>query len=406
MYLSLKQMVVGLAVCLAVSNFFMLQRKQKMKFRHHIIDTTLPVSPEGFGDYGLTALVDIDKDGKLDFVTGGRNMKPATLYWYRFVSPDKWDRHVVGWDYLSDVGIAAHDIDGDGWLDLVCSGVWYRNTGNPKTEPFERLIFDEKVGGAHDIVMADIDGDGKKDVVVMGDEKTELNGIFWYKIPDNPREKWIARRVGDAIHGAFAPAGIGDINGDGYADIVCADTWFENKAGGAEWVAHKTIPMGRKGPFGYCVRTVVTDMDNDGKNDVVMLDADIEDCKGVVLYNVDGGLKWDIIQLPQSFQYGSLHSLGVADFNGDGLPDIVSNEQEELLPEGRENPRWVVWQNQGNRRFKEEILLDKKAGGHELQIGDVDGDGDIDIVSKPWGAKPWNISKGKIHVDFLENKLK
>jgi hypothetical protein len=47
--------------------------------------------------------------------------------------------------------------------------------------------------------------------------------------------------------------------------------------------------------------------------------------------------------------------------------------------------------------------MDKKLGGHELQVGDVNGDGDIDIVSKPWGCQPWNGAGGKIHVDFLEN---
>jgi hypothetical protein len=41
-----------------------------------------------------------------------------------------------------------------------------------------------------------------------------------------------------------------------------------------------------------------------------------------------------------------------------------------------------------------------------LQAGDVDADGDIDIVSKPWGCLPWKGLGGKIHVDFLENLLR
>jgi hypothetical protein len=95
--------------------------------------------------------------------------------------------------------------------------------------------------------------------------------------------------------------------------------------------------------------------------------------------------------------------LGVADFNGDGRLDIVSNEQEELLPAGRENPRWILWLNLGAGKFEEHIILDERLGGHELQVGDVDHDGDIDIVSKPWGPFPWNKVGGKMHIDFLEN---
>ena len=84
----------------------------------------------------------------------------------------------------------------------------------------------------------------------------------------------------------------------------------------------------------------------------------------------------------------------------------VDNEQEELLPPGRQNPRWIIWENLGGNRFVERIVLDAKLGGHELQVGDVDGDGDIDICSKPWGPCSWNGNGGKMHVDLLENLLK
>ncbi|MFO1499257.1 MAG: FG-GAP-like repeat-containing protein [Verrucomicrobiota bacterium] len=98
--------------------------------------------------------------------------------------------------------------------------------------------------------------------------------------------------------------------------------------------------------------------------------------------------------------------MAVSDFNLVGRPDILGVEQEELLPDGRENPRWVIWQNLGANRFQERIILDQKLGGHEVQVGDVDGDGDVDICSKAWGPKPWNGNAGKMHVDFLENRLR
>ena len=378
------------------------------QFRHHFISRDLPVTDRRVGDYGLTALVDVDGDGDLDFVLGGRPFKPSQLYWFEFQAPARWTQHVVGTNYLSDVGLAALDVDRNGWIDFVCSGVWYRNTGKPREQPFERILFDDNAAGAHDIVIADMDRDGKPDAVMMGDERTRLNALCWYSIPNDVRQPWTRHPIGPPVHGAITPNGVADLDGDGDMDVVRADTWFENADGkGDRWAAHQNIPMGRKGPFGVCVRSAVADLDGDGKLEIVIADADITDSQVVVLKNGDGkGGRWDKISVPQSFTYGSLHALAVADMNGDGKPDLISNEQEELLPAGRENPRWIVWENLGGLKFREHVILDAKLGGHELQVGDVDRDGDIDICSKPWGPRAWNGHGGKMHVDFLENLQK
>jgi hypothetical protein len=377
------------------------------EFRHHFITTDLP-NRNGQGDYGLTALADLDGDGDLDFICGGRTPGPQRLYWFEFRGPDDWVRHDVGVGYQSDVGLAVLDVDRDGRPDIICSGVWFRNPGNPREKAFERIPFADKAGGAHDILIADMDGDGQADVVMMGDERTELNELCWFKIPANPRQPWERHSIGAGIHGAITPGGAADIDGDGDLDIARGDTWFENKDGkGLVWTPHRNLPMGRRGPYGVCVRSMFADIDGDGRAELIVTDADISGSKVAVLWNRDGkGANWRKEELPQSFVYGSLHSLAVADLNGDGRPEIIVNEQEELLPSGRSNPRWIVWENGGKGRFVERIVLDKRLGGHELQVGDVDGDGDIDIVSKPWSAAPLNGVGGKMHVDFLENRLK
>jgi hypothetical protein len=379
----------------------------EFRFQYYCMDRELPVNAQGYGDYGMTALVDLDRDGDLDFVLGGRAVPPPRLYWYEYRGPDRWIRHDVGTDYLSDVALAPFDVDGDGWIDLVCSGVWYRNPGTPRDRPFERIVFDPEAAGAHDVLIADLNKDGRPDVVLMGDERTKLNALCWYAIAPDPRQPWTRHAIGSPVHGAILPKGIADLDQDGDLDVVRADTWFENADGqGTRWTAHRNIPMGRKGPFGVCVRTAIVDLDGDGQQEIVMADADIEDSKIVVLRNVErNGTRWTKTELPQSFRYGSLHSLAVADFNNDGRPDIVSNEQEELLPDGRQNPRWVLWENLGRNEFKEHIILDARLGGHELQVGDVNGDGDVDICSKAWGPRPWNGQGGRMHVDFLENLL-
>jgi FG-GAP-like repeat len=247
------------------------------RFQHHFIDQTLPLTDRLVGDYGLTALADIDHSGHLAFVVGGRSPRPERLYWYEYQSADKWVRHDVGNGYQSDVGLAAIDVDGDGWIDLVCSGVWFRNPGNPRAAnaKWERFEFATKAGGAHDIVAADIDGDGRLDIVMMSDATKPLNALCWFKInAADPQQAWERHDIGPGIHGGITPAGVADINGDGRVDVVRGDTWFENQGGkGTQWIAHKNIPMGRRGPFGVCVRTAIADIDGNGKKAIVMCDA-------------------------------------------------------------------------------------------------------------------------------------
>ena len=281
----------------------------ELKFQRHSIDETLPQNDTLKGDYGLTALVDIDRDGDLDFVCGGRQPKPERLYWFEFQSAGRWVRHEIGTSYQSDVGLAALDVDGDGWIDLVCSGVWFRNPGNPREGKWERIEFAPNAGGAHDILAADIDGDGRKDIVMMSDSRKPLNALCWFKIPADPRQRWERHHIGPGIHGAITPAGVADINGDGHLDVVRGDTWFENRDGkGTEWIPHANIPMGRKGPFGVCVRTADADVDGNGRPAIVMCDTDISESKIVILRTADKGESWTKQELPQSLPYGSTSS--------------------------------------------------------------------------------------------------
>lgn len=374
------------------------------RFQHHYVSRDLPLV-RGIGDYGQSALADLDGDGKLDFVCGRKGPgNEAVLYWFENRGPEPWVRHVVGYDTRSDVGATALDVDGDGRVDIVSSGTWYRNPGNPRERTFERHVFDPAAGGAHDILACDIDGDGRDEILMMGDPTTELNGIRWYKIPDDPFGAWEWQYVGPPIHGAFCPAGVGDLDGDGDLDIVRGDTWFENVDGqGREWRAHP-LPFGQAGEFGMAVRVVVVDLDGDGRNEIVICDCDIEGSKTAILRNPEGRPdSWVRQDLPQSFVYGSIHALAVADFRGSGRLDILVGEQEELMPGGRENPRLVMYENLGNGEFTERIVADLGIGWHELQVGDLDGDGDVDIVSKAWSPAPWNANGGKMHVDWLEN---
>jgi hypothetical protein len=67
-------------------------------------------------------------------------------------------------------------------VDQVSGQAWYRNTGKPREEEFIKYP-NGITNNCHDNMAADIDGDGKLDVVAMSDR----SALYWYKIPaDTP----------------------------------------------------------------------------------------------------------------------------------------------------------------------------------------------------------------------------
>ena len=337
-------------------------------FRHHFIAREMPGTNVGAG---ASALADLDRDGDLDFAVLNRGDK--IFYWFEQKSRSEWARHTIGEVPIAQLGCVPVDVDGDGWTDLAIGGYWFRNTGKPATDGFQRFRYDGAIRSEiHDIVAADIDRDGRLDLVAMGDQE----GCFWYTIPKDPARdsEWpkvqiTADVLNDRvdIHSGFYPAGIGDLDGDGDPDVFLADRWMENRSGGKEWTPHRVF-FGKRGPWGFSTRSVILDLDGDGDNDIIAADSDGQN--SAVAWLENNGRK------PPQFttRYlanrapgtrGSFHSLRVADFDGDGDADILVVEQEDpsILPQGAA-PRWYVFENvsrPGAIRFEERVILDSAA---------------------------------------------
>jgi len=359
------------------------------KFAYHEIDKVGNLM-------GQTSLVDVDRDGKLDWIAGCSH---GDLWWFRYEAPDRWVRHLIGHKVGTEVGGIAFDVDGDGLADQVSGSTWFRNPGKPAAQDWPRFA-NGAISNSHDNVLADVDGDGKPEVVMMQDTA----GLYWYKIPADPTKPWQSHRVGPAIHGGIGPRGVADLDGDGDADVARSTGWFENADGkGTRWVWHDNLGPRHGGRFPDTTKSWIVDLDGDGRNDLVLCDAEVTPGEGRIDWyrNEDGrGGRWT--RHPIAAGKGDLHTLFVGDFNADGVPDVFSGEG----PLGGTGPggkrRWFLWEGIRQKtkdgttvRFKEHVILEGPEC-HEGVAADVDGDGDLDICSKPWN--------GNLHV-YLRNLL-
>jgi len=379
-------------------------------FEHYTVSVDLPEYAESVR-YGTPALADFDNDGDIDFTM---SITRYDVLWFEFLGNHEWDMHKAGDVPTGQLGGGTFDVDQDGWMDIILGGYWYQNPGEPANKTFNRIQYDSTIEHEiHDLVFADIDGDNKKDLVVLGDKE----GLFWYEIPNDPLQDaiWekhtVTMEVLDDradIHGGFFPRGIGDLDGDGDADIVLPNRWYRNEGKGLEW-SRQFLPFGSGGYWGLSGRSWIIDMDKDGDNDIVMVGCDQKDSRAAWIENKGSeypGFLVHLLPLTSPGRRGSFHSLWVADFDLDDDWDIYTMDQEDhlILPEGA-GIKGYLWENIDGKgqKFAESVVLDKNMGGHDCQFADVDGDGDLDGYFKVWANLESNAYGGKPHVDYLEN---
>lgn len=336
----------------------------------------LPVPCEG-DQQTCCVVADFDDDGIDDFAIGERTKTPS-IVWYKY-NGKGWDKRVIDDTHLRpEAGGISFDIDGDGDNDLIFgndgSGTeiwWWENPAPDFSKPWTRRRI--KKDGArkhHDQTAGDFDGDGRLEFVTWNQRAGQL---LMYDIPENPRSSklWSAQVIYSwsegAEHEGFPSIPV-DVDLDGQIDIVGGGRWFKRTADGQ----FEVNVIDNEKRFTQCAAGQLV---KGGHPEIVFSPGDVNG--HVEWYEWKDG-QWVAHDLGYVV-HG--HTCEMRDIDGDGNQDLMVGEMGK--PGAGDDAKTYVWYGDGSGQFRKTVVSHGQ-GIHEGLLADLDGDGDLDILFKPY----------------------
>ena len=365
---------------------------QHTNWERHTIDNSLS------GADGVR-LADLNSDGLLDISTGWEEDGVTKVYLhpgYRYAK-QKWPSVIVGKTPSVEDAVFA-DLDNDGNLDVISStegnnSKMYINWG-PKspsdylnTTKWKTNVIPTFIDSLHWMYAVPAQIDKKNGVDIIAGSKGYNAKIGWFQSPKNPRNiddwRWIPISDATWTMSLF----VKDMDNDGDVDIITSDRkpgdtngvrWLENrgKFQDKEWLNHFIGCTGLEVMF-----MDIVDLDKDGLEDVVV--TEYTNQKIVFLKRMDhSGLHWKSYPIAIPKIAGRAKAVRIGDFNQDGNLDIALSTNT-LKRNSAEGIIWLSYKNAPTEAVWDSHALSGTKGYKfdRMELLDIDGDGDVDILT-------------------------